>query len=227
MTAADSSARTGGVARGPWPRATLATVLAAVILHRLGAFAEPLELTAAGLLGGEVYRLWSAHLLHFSGPHLLWNVLALGALGAVAERVDRRTVIRILLWGAPTIGALVIAFDGDIERYRGLSGLATALFAFVATRFATASEAGSERAIGRVALALLGFKLVTELGSAEPLFAAAEGQFRNVPVAHMAGAAIGVAQGLAGRADRRRRRPGIARTGAALPAPRSELAQTG
>jgi hypothetical protein len=81
-----------------------------------------------------------------------------------------------------------------MERYRGLSGLASALFALLAvSTLRTARADGSLGLALAAGAALAGFaaKLVWELATASPAFVGPSAGFVAVPLAHAVGAACG------------------------------------
>jgi len=163
-----------------------------------GAAGEALALRPGAGLAGLLARPWAAvaaHLVHVGPDHLVLNLAALGlvwfAFGpALAGRAGRAFVLSA---AAATAG--VLAFDGSLESYRGLSGVLHGLAAAGAT--ALGRRGGAEGRLGAVALAALALKVASELaggtswwGEALPL---ALGE--PVPVAHSAGLAGGLVAG--------------------------------
>ena len=136
----------------------------------------------------DPWRMLTCHLTHFSHEQLAWDVLAFTALAVASARRDRRAFHATLLASALLVPVAVLAFAPDIGTYRGLSGLASAMFALLLTLewrrltwpvivFATAFAA----------------KLIFEAFTGGAVFVS---DIVAVPVAHLAGAMIGVIGGL-------------------------------
>lgn len=89
------------------------------------AVAAHLAYARGGILAGELWRLWSAHFVHFSLTHALADALVLFSMGALAEPVvgTRRLVLALAL-GAPLISLGLLAGAPGLMEYRGASGLA-------------------------------------------------------------------------------------------------------
>jgi rhomboid family GlyGly-CTERM serine protease len=76
------------------------------------------------ILHGELWRLWSGHLVHFSPSHAGADVLALLALGALAEPlVGSRRYALVLGGGALLLSLGLLVFAPGMHEYRGASGL--------------------------------------------------------------------------------------------------------
>jgi rhomboid family GlyGly-CTERM serine protease len=182
--------------RWPWATAAIAA-LALVALAWPGAPAAWL-LDRAAVQRGELWRLWTAHLVHFGTSHLAWNLAVFVAAGAWLERVAAARA-RIYFALAPAaIGTALLGFDPALDRYGGLSGLtagAVALLAFVQLA-ACASRARGEP-LGRddrwfwiAVLVLLAAKIALEIFRERAVFARFEsGDVHVVPLAHIAGVA--------------------------------------
>jgi len=122
--------------------------------------------------------LWTCHLMHWNWPHALLNAIA--ALPPVI--LLRGQIVRFALIAAPLIALAVHAgFDGE---YRGASGLVMAMWVYagIATN-------------NRVLLIAAAAKLAAEALGLTP---AHEG-YVTVPLAHYAGAVVGLLGGLYAR----------------------------
>lgn len=173
--------------RLPW--LTLAVAALALIVHFSPRAAALLIGERERVLAGEVWRLWTAHAVHFSVSHLAWNLLVTFAAGVWMERIASAPTRLFYGLGAPLITAAAFTSPG-LHAYGGLSGLATGLVVLLAV---TLIRQTAQR--GWHAWALLGLvvaKIAWELTSAAPLFAEFRGAgIRPVPVAHLAGAILG------------------------------------
>jgi rhomboid family GlyGly-CTERM serine protease len=172
----------------------IAALLAAA-LDRSGA--PGLLYVRDGVLAGEVWRLWSAHLVHFGLSHLGWNLLVLFPLGAWAERLaPART--RVFYAVAPAlIGLTLLAGAPALHRYGGLSGLAAGLVVLLALAQFSGAR-GCDRWLGWTLLGAVAVKIAAESITGHAAFAnLPAGEVRPVPLAHLAGALSAIALHLA------------------------------
>lgn len=119
------------------------------------------EPTAAGfawertaVLHGELWRLWSCHLVHYSLSHAGADALVLIAMGLVAEpAIGSRHMALVLGGGALLISLGLLALAPGINEYRGASGLAV-LTAVLGGALAWRRHPGSRLVLVCAALAL-------------------------------------------------------------------------
>jgi membrane associated rhomboid family serine protease len=78
--------------------------------------------------GGDWWQLLTCHFTHWTYEQLAWDALAFLALGVACERRNRAAFHATLLASAVTIPLAVLIFAPEVTEYRGLSGLASALF---------------------------------------------------------------------------------------------------
>jgi rhomboid family GlyGly-CTERM serine protease len=87
-----------------------------------------LEFDRQALGNGELWRLWTAHLVHFSFQHALIDALVLGAAGFIVEKaLGARATTWMLGAMAPAISIGLWCGSPELTHYRGLSGMATAM----------------------------------------------------------------------------------------------------
>lgn len=148
----------------------------------------PFELTASALR--EPWRLWTGHFAHWSPGHSVVNLGACLLPLAFLPSEARRHLLRALPWLLPLGSLLLLPFLAG-RPYRGASEMACLLW--VASAFPLAHE-------GRWAEAAVfglgaGLKAALEcLAGSHPL-APASG-WEGLPLAHVTGAALGLAWGL-------------------------------
>ena len=172
------------------PITTVALVLAAVAVALVPALQRWLVLDRAAVGAGQLWRLATGSLVHFSTSHLLLDVVAVAVPGALLE-LDGRRIGTTVAIAAVTIGVAVLAFDPRVALYGGLSGIAFTLVVLCALH--VASRRGIERAVGLVVLALTAGKLCWEMRSGAFLLVGSDGgAFVPVPVSHLAGSAVGL-----------------------------------
>jgi rhomboid family GlyGly-CTERM serine protease len=166
------------------PYRTLAIAAAALVAAAIPDAFRWLALDRAAVLDGEIWRIFTGHLVHASGYHLRWDVLALIGVGLLFEESLGRRFWPVVGLAAVIVSAGVLAFAPSISVYCGLSGvlnglwIAGALFAARAERergragLAWVYLACVVGAILKIAVeALTGHALFTDSGAlaAEPL----------------------------------------------------------
>jgi rhomboid family GlyGly-CTERM serine protease len=134
---------------------TLALAGACVLGAIAGEAAAPaLAWERSAILHGEIWRLWSGHLVHWSLSHGAADALALLAAGMLAEPiVGSRRFAAILAGGALLISLGLLAFVPALDEYRGASGLAM-LVAVLAGVLVWRRQPRARWPIGALALAL-------------------------------------------------------------------------
>jgi rhomboid family GlyGly-CTERM serine protease len=145
-------------------------------------------LTREGLANGEVWRLWTGHLVHASGAHFLIDVGA----GLVLLFLAREW--KFLLWAAPVASLAIFAVEPGLSGYCGLSGLLHGWTILAAARVAAEHRSGTARvcasllAIGVLAKAAFEATLGLSLFTTD-----ASMGVPTVQAAHLIGALLGVA----------------------------------
>jgi rhomboid family GlyGly-CTERM serine protease len=143
--------------------------------------------------GGDWWQLLTCHFTHWTYEQLAWDALAFLALGVACERRNRAAFHATLLASAITVPLAVLIFAPEVTEYRGLSGLASALFVLL---LVPGGAAGSKPADGEKRRAespplhwffaiAFAAKIVFELTTSSAVFA---NDITPVPVAHIAGA---------------------------------------
>jgi rhomboid family GlyGly-CTERM serine protease len=89
-----------------------------------------LEYRRDAILAGEVWRLWSGHLVHYSATHAVLDGLTCLILASTLHWAgEAGSVLRRLAVVAPMISLLLLLCVPAMAIYRGASGLAMALAA--------------------------------------------------------------------------------------------------
>lgn len=153
---------------------------------------ELLEFDRHAILAGEIWRLWTCHLVHYSPQHAMIDLATAAAAGAVALPALgwRRLCLAVALM-APLISAGLLLMAPDLAYYRGASGMAVMLVVLAAS---TLWPRAGTRA--RAALLLLGGALAVKIGAEALGYASGWADLpagvRVVWQAHMLGAAAAV-----------------------------------
>jgi membrane associated rhomboid family serine protease len=134
--------------------------------------------------GGAAWRIATCHFTHFTYEQLAWDALVFLLLGIACARVDRGAFRATLLASVVVIPIAVLAFS-NVTTYRGLSGIDSALFGFLLV-----SESRRNRIVALCGIAFAA-KMIFEMRTGASVFVHSDA-FTAVPVAHMAGAFVGV-----------------------------------
>jgi len=105
-------------------RAPLVTL--GIVTLAAAALAAPdlFELSRQGLARGELWRLWTAHLAHYSIAHFAVDAGTLLLLGFLYEdRLGSGRWALLLSTAATAISLVFLVADPSLSSYRGLSGL--------------------------------------------------------------------------------------------------------
>ena len=189
--------------RAPLPIATGLVITLALIVASQPTLAPSLLYERADIVGGQYWRLWTGHLVHFGASHLGWNLAVFAVAGAWCERLAPGPTRLMLALAPGVIGLALFALDPHLATYAGLSGLATAVLTLLAftqlARLAMPASASagadaetpatsSDRWFWRAVLALIFLKTTAEFAAEQPFFAHyAPAGVRAVPVAHLIG----------------------------------------
>ena len=170
---------------GRFPVVTLSVAVLAGIVYWSPSLRELLVYDREAVLGGAVWRLFTAPFVHFSASHIFWDVLVFGAAGCLIETAGCRRFWLLCAAVAILPGPLLFLFS-DLGRYGGLSGLSTGAASYLCL---CRSQADGEKGkIWHAILVLILLKTAVELAVQEPLFAEADRiPFRVLPLAHIVG----------------------------------------
>ncbi len=148
----------------------------------------PFELTGSALW--EPWRLWTGHFAHWSLGHAAVNLGACLLPLVFLPPVQRRQVLSSLTWLLPLGSLLLLPFLAG-RPYRGASELACLLWVAAAFPLAHAGHWTEAAVFGLGAL----LKSALECwGGIHPL--APDPGWEGLPLAHVTGAALGLAWGL-------------------------------
>jgi rhomboid family GlyGly-CTERM serine protease len=142
----------------------------------------------AAIHDGEIWRLITGNLVHFSLSHFLYDVVALFVAGALIEIRGYRHFATLCLVSGALIGAILYISSPEIVVFGGLSGIVTATVTLLCLNGLT--ETGAWQRLCSLTLICLVIKMGFEMVLGSSLLAGAELQtFVPVPVSHVAGAA--------------------------------------
>lgn len=197
----------------PWLTLALASVAALTLLAP--GWTVALEYSRDHVEAGEVWRLVTGQFVHWS---FRMAVLDLGAVLLLCFALERRSPATA---GAVVVTALVAVASGfhflaaDVDRYRGASGLASALFVALALELARRTPSGAVRVVSILALSCFGLKLALEASTGLALAAGPlPPGVRSAPLIHALGAVAGATVTFSSWRSRSGRRASLARTAA-------------
>lgn len=173
--------------RAPHPWATLAGLALAALTAVWPVAAAALIYDRTAILAGEVWRGATGHFVHFGASHLAWDVLVTLLAGAWVESLAPRRARWYWATAPLVIGAVLLAGDPALERFGGLSGVATGLVVLLATELGR--RPGRDRAFAFLLSLLVLAKLAAELGGWGGLAKFDDPAVQSVPLAHLAGVA--------------------------------------
>jgi rhomboid family GlyGly-CTERM serine protease len=180
-------------------------VLAAfsVVVFLVPGAGNAMQFDREAIAAGEWYRLLTGHWAHWTLDHLAWDSLVFAALGwAVARLSPARACIAVVL-AVAAIPAAVWVLLPEMSRYRGLSGLDSALFAVLAGSLLRHGRLWRREGFSILAAAMLvafAGKVAFEVAGGKTLFVAPSDMMDPVPLAHAVGGLIGLATGTLGAA---------------------------
>jgi rhomboid family GlyGly-CTERM serine protease len=184
---------------------TVGTVVVCAIASFASAFpggGELLQYDRARVDDGEIWRLLTGQMVHWTAQMAIADLAVLLVLGSWLEMEGRRRAVSLALGlGAVLVAAGVQLLPPSLPLYRGSSGLASALFVLGALEAVRPPARLSSRALAAGALLLFAAKLTWEIAGGHPLFAGGlPDNVEAVPLIHLLG---GLAGAVAFAADRR------------------------
>lgn len=114
------------------PPVFLGLAVVALVVQLNPAWRDGLIYERTAIAGGEFWRLWTGHLVHFGWPHFIVDTGLFLILGWMLERKHPRLTYSSLLLMPLFISGVLFVFDAGMERYAGLSALNLGLLLVVA-----------------------------------------------------------------------------------------------
>ncbi|MEN8190094.1 MAG: rhombosortase [Thermodesulfobacteriota bacterium] len=184
------------------PLVTLLLAGCTVFIHFICDLQLYLQYARPAILSGDLWRLITAHLCHWSFDHLFWDFLVFVVLGSVCELRWPGSYLKTLFLSAVLISSALLFFEKEMITYRGLSGIDSALFCLVCGKLFIHSVRTANRTgiiLTAALFALLLAKSGYEATASHTLFVTATETFVVVPLAHLVGGAVGLLFGVASR----------------------------
>lgn len=173
------------------PVATLLICAAAGAVYVMAPLQALFVYDRAAIGGGELWRLVTGNLVHHSGAHLVFNVMAFLVAGALVETQRCRHFFLLCLLAGALIGAALYAARPELIVFGGLSGVVTAAVAYLCLIGLT--QAGACRWLCLTASIILVAKIASEMATGSSILLGAKPQdFAPVPESHLVGAAAAI-----------------------------------
>lgn len=173
----------------PWISAGL--VAAMLAAQWLPGAAELLSYDREAVARGELWRLVTGHLAHYSWEHLTNSLLVLLPAAWLIESRRRSDPLFLTLSAAGTVGMALLLAEPDIAEYRGASAIGLALLVYAASGGLHGDRRW--RRVCQVLLAAVIAKLLAETAGWQWRDWQAGAGFVPVASSHAVGAATGVA----------------------------------
>ncbi|MEM7314809.1 MAG: rhomboid family intramembrane serine protease [Planctomycetota bacterium] len=158
----------------------------------------PLALEFSHMAGDSAWetlsRMLTGHFTHWSFDQLFWDVLAFAVLGYLCERAGRVRYLALLIASAVAVPFSVMVSHPLVGSYRGMSGVDSALFVFLACHIASEGVRNRDPTWvigGLIAWVIFVSKVAFEYVSGSTMFVEASGEFLPLPISHLAGAVAG------------------------------------
>ena len=164
------------------------TICAGAVLIFLSPLLESILIyDSTEIAHGEIWRLVTGNLVHFSAAHLAYDLVAFLVAGAIIEIRGYRYYPVLCFVAALFIGIVLYRAEPDMHYFAGLSGVATAAIVYLCLHGLTEKDAW--RWVCAAALLGLGIKVGIELTFNESLlFASGSKEFLPAPLSHLVGA---------------------------------------
>lgn len=141
------------------------------------------------VLTGDIWRLFTGHLVHFSWSHIAYNIVLLAFAGSWLERMNRSQYLWLVTLTVMASSLYFLIMLPDQERYGGLSGLASATVVYLSLYEIRYRR--NARLIWYAVLILFAVKVGYEIMLREAIFASPDSiPFEVVPSVHVAGGLI-------------------------------------
>lgn len=180
-------------ARRP-PLVSLTLSLLAVFIFLLPSGAEWFQFDLNTMQSGQWWRIVTCQWTHWNFSHISWDLLMFLVLGVICERLHRASFMACIAVGAVLIPLASMAASPELQYYRGLSGLDSALFVLLAVRVIHMYRRQDRLVTLAATVGLGAFALKTsyECATGAIIFVQADSSFTPVPFAHLVGGIIGI-----------------------------------
>lgn len=179
------------------PLVVLVFVAGSLAASAIPGLAGVLEYERQAVSHGEIWRLATGQLVHWSFAMTALDLGLVAIAGSVLELRSRRVASLAVALAVAFVAVAVQAWAAPLEHYRGSSGFGWALAAALAVDLARRAENRYGRGTALAIALALAAKLAWELATGSPLpFDHLPAGVAVVPQAHAAGAVAGLVAAL-------------------------------
>jgi rhomboid family GlyGly-CTERM serine protease len=175
---------------------TWCVALIAIAVYFVPGAADLLQYHRQAMAEGQWWRHFTGFVTHWNAEHLFWDVLMFVVLGCMVESQSRWRMIGLCLGSATAISGFTWCARTDVSVCRGLSGIDTALFTYVAVMIllhAVTRRQWTRCFVSGLLLAGFGGKLLFEAVTGSTLFVNSDrAGFVVLIEAHVLGALAGI-----------------------------------
>lgn len=169
-----------------FPVSTFIVVVASVATSLSQDLSSLLVLEREAVLNGQLWRLFSAHLVHFTPTHLATDLLVFAIAGWIIECKGLGYYWTLYLVTALMISLSLLLIYPSMSSYGGLSGIASGTLYYCALY--GIREAGYRRVISGVLIAVLPVKAIADIYTVVAILDASGQQaFVPMPLSHIVG----------------------------------------
>jgi len=177
--------------RHNFPILTLMLVVGSLLLFLLPDTANLLIYDRERIFSGEVWRLATGALVHFSWPHVVYNAVILLIAGSLLERDARLVFVALVLITSIASGLYFLFFLPDMTNYAGLSAINSALVIYLCLM--NIRDTSISAWLWIMILILFIAKVTYEIVMQQAFFVSfTQGAIQVVPSAHIIGALTAV-----------------------------------
>lgn len=166
---------------------TLSILLLSIISYALPEVSSTFIYDRTAILKGEVWRLLTSHLVHFSNLHLFYNLLAFAIAGLIIEHQGYRYFALLCLLMAFFISVFLMIMKPDMHYYGGLSGLAYGSIYYIA--LFGLNKSPPWRLMCVVTIFILPLKIILEIYLGESILPGQQ-NFTVMPLSHIIGCLV-------------------------------------
>lgn len=179
------------------PSASLLLSVVVLAIYARADWTAALQYERDALLAGELWRIVTGHWTHWSWNHLSWDLAAFIGLAIACECMGRRRFLWCTFLSSVFISFAVWYWLPDMETYRGLSGINSALFSFAAFQLLWTRLENDRASVLLPLILLFGFvaKTAYEVHTGRAFFV--EADISVVVLAHVVGALTGLVSAVA------------------------------
>ncbi|MHC4560373.1 MAG: rhombosortase [Planctomycetota bacterium] len=173
------------------PIVTLLVLFASVLSFVSSQISSVFIFDRNAAVNGEVWRLLTAHFVHFTPVHLAYNLLIFGVVGSIVEKKSSRRFGLLCVLMAFFISTSLFILRPAMGYYGGLSGMACGSIYYCA--LLGARKPHPWRTVCTLIIFLLPIKIVLEVyndGSILPY--GGQQPFVTMPISHIIGIVVAV-----------------------------------